>query len=101
MTREEFRKMDYRKLADSISKLITIRTYDETGSHDDTRETTSAERDIIWKIAYSAFLSYGFGDYMDLDTIANMAEFMLMRFIPEANTYDTIYIPIKRATGNW
>lgn len=101
MTREEFRKMDYEELADAVSSHITIRTYDKTGSHDDTRETTQVEKAIIKKIARSAFLSFGYGDSMDLDTIANMAEFTLMQFIPEANTYDTIYIPIMKLTGKW
>ena len=101
MTREEFRKLDYVKLAYEISEDITIRTYNDFGSHDEKRKATKVESSIIYKIIFAAFQTYGYGDSMDIYTIANMAEFMLMNFIPEANTYDTIYIPIMKVVREW
>jgi hypothetical protein len=104
MTLREFRELkeeDLKHIADSISKLITIRSYEDGNSRDDTRETTRFERDIIWKIAYAALISYGYRSDGSVDSILDMAEFTLMRFLPEANTYDTIYIPLKKAMGLW
>lgn len=102
MTQKEFAELkeeDYRRMADSISKLITIRTYNNGTSNDETRESTGSERDIIWKIAYSVFLSYGWRSDGNPDSILDMAEFTMHRFLPDANAYDTIYIPCKRAMG--
>ena len=104
MTQKEFAglsEIDYKHFADSVSKLITIRSYDNGNSRDETRETTGVERDIIWKIAFAVFLSYGYRSNGNIDSILDMAEFTLHRFLPEANTYDTIYIPCKKIMGIW
>ena len=105
MTGKEFRETysDYGALANEIAEHITIRSYHDGNSCDTTRKATEAEGDIIAKIAYSAMLSYEWKDDASLDEILDMAEFTLMQFIPEANTYDTIYIPLRKLTktGGW
>lgn len=103
MTPREFREKynDYRPLAEEIAKDITIRTYVDGCSHDDKRPATDAEKDIICKIVYSALLAYGWSDNARLDSILDTAEFTLHQFIPTANSYDTIYIPIRRLTETW
>lgn len=98
-----FTTTEYREMAKAISQKITIRTYDETGSHDNTRKTTKRERQILENIVYAAFVSYAHRSDGNIDSILDMAEFTLMQFIPDVNTYDSIYIPIRVATktGLW
>ena len=106
MTGAEFREKmgkDFLKLAEDIACNITIRTYDTEGSHDEKRRTTKPEYEIIKNIVFSAFLTYGY----DAETkprwnsVLSMAEFTLIQFIPEANAYDTIYIPLRNITETW
>lgn len=103
MTPREFREKytDYKPLADKIAESITIRTYVNGNSHDDTRPSTDTEKDIISKIVYSALLAYGWSDLASIDSILDMAEFTLHQFLPDANTYDTIYIPMRKLIGTW
>ena len=106
MTGREFREIhgnDISAMAEKIAESITMRTYDETGSHDVTRPTTAPEREIIKNIAIGALTSYGYrtdqtGSWY---SILDMAEFTLMHFIPGVNTYDTIYIPLRNVTETW
>ena len=97
MTREHLTDLDLTKIADDISNHITIRTYDEYGSHDVTRETSKAEKDIVENLAYASLLAYRFAEDASIADILCTAEFALHQFIPTANSYDTIYLPIKRA----
>ena len=103
MTREEFAEYsetELRKFAEDISRTIVIREYINGNSKDTRRETTKPEKEIIFNIAYSAMLSYGFVG-CDVDGIFNMAEFTLSRFIPTCNSYDTIYCPLRDITETW
>lgn len=106
MTGQEFREkystsQDYRDLADKIADTITIRNYNDHGSEDVSRPTTKIERDIISKIAIGAMDTYGYTTNADAWSICNQAEFTLMQFLPEANTYDTIYTPLMKCFGVW
>ena len=105
MTREEFLKCtsDYTyKMADTISANITIRYYDNYGnSHDETRKAADEEKKILYKIAYSALLACRFSNLENEDGVLDMAEFLLHEFIPSANAYVSIYIPLKKAMGTW
>lgn len=94
-------KKEYMEKAEEISKTITIRTYDNGNSVDTTRESTPEEKEIIFRLAYSAFLAYNFSGGKDENGIFNMAEFCLHQFIPSANSYMTIYIPVKEALRLW
>lgn len=98
---------DISTLAERISQTITIRSYTDSGcSQDIVRQTTELEKMIINNIVTSAMLAFGYrqSSYDSrsvVDGILDTAEYMLHRFLPEANSYDTVYIPLKRATGIW
>lgn len=104
MTQEEWRAItepEYRQMAKEISHEIVIRDYINGNSRDTRRPTTKAEREILQNIIMGAFLAYSFQENADLYTICYTAEFTLRRFIPEANSYDSVYIPIRKAIGVW
>lgn len=104
MTQNEFSMLndqDYKDMAREISSYITIRTYENGNSRDETYETNEVQADIIKNIAFAAFVAYGHRTNANLDSILDMAEFTLHQFIPEANSYDTLYIPIKKKIGEW
>ena len=105
MTGEEFRnKYDnkLREIAKGIADSVVIRKYVNGCSEDVRRATNVSEKKAIEAIAYGAMLAYRWKD-SDIDGILDMAEFTLMQFIPEANTYDSIYIPLRKVTetGLW
>ena len=99
--REEFIKKNYDELASEIADTITIRTYENGCSHDTLRKSTPYEKEIIAKILVAMFLSYGYRDKGSIDSICDMGEFTMHRFLPEANTYDTLYIPFMKAIEAW
>lgn len=104
MTQEEFSllsEQEYHNIAREISGHITIRTYVNGNSRDDTYETDEGQADIIKAIAFATLVSYGHRSNADLDSILAMAEFTLHQLIPDANTYDTLYTPIRKAIGQW
>lgn len=106
MTGEEFRKRHNSDQIDEIARdiagSIVIREYINGNSRDTRRETTPEEKTIIKNIARAAMVSYGFCSGINtIGTILNTAEFVLMQFLPEANTYDTIYIPLRKVTETW
>lgn len=94
MTGREFaEKYNTSQLAESI----VIRDYVDGCSRDTRRAATEPEREIIKNIAYGAMLAYLYrSNGGSIDSILDMAEFTLRQFIPEANTYDTIYIPLRK-----
>lgn len=95
-----------RKMAAEIAKHITIRTYKDGCSNDARRKTTKAEEEIIYKLSYSALLGLNHGENarqskIAEDAIINAIEYTLLLMIPDANTYDTIYLPLRRTVENW
>lgn len=104
MTQREFAETttEYREeLAKEIAKTITIRSYKDGCSYDEARPTTLVEENIIFNLVMAAFGAYGYRAEGNVDSILDMAEMSLHRFIPEANAYDSIYIPFKKAVGIW
>lgn len=108
ISQKEWVKMDYDEIANRIAQDITIRIYDNTGSMDITRPSTNKEHSIIFNIAKGMCCTYGWHSNEDeeyrknlIDIICDNAEFTLMQFLPECNTYDTIYIPFKKEVGAW
>lgn len=97
---QRYNDIELKEIAKDISNSIVIRTYINGNSSDNRRETTKTEKEIIQNIAYGAMLAYRFSK-TDLDGILDMAEFTLKQFIPEANAYDTIYIPLRKVTETW
>lgn len=105
MTQKEFTEryktdMQLHEVARDISGSIVIREYINGSSQDIRRAATDPEKKILENIAYSALLAYRHrgGDEDCINGILDMAEFALMQFIPTANTYDSIYIPLRKVT---
>lgn len=104
MTQKEFAELgasEYQRKANQIAENITIRSYINGNSNDEIRPTTEIEKRIIGDLAYSAMLAYGYRSNGNVESVLDMAEFSLHRFLPEANSYDTLYIPLKKAMGLW
>ena len=95
-----------RKMAAEISNNITIRKYENGNSEDIRRKSTNTEKDILYKIALSALLGLNHGEAARQskeaeDAIINSAEFACILMLPDANSYDTIYTPLRRSVANW
>ena len=108
MTQLEFAKKyseeELKEIANEYSNEIVIRSYVDGCSFDDRRKTTLSEKKIIYKILYAAMISYGYRNEENggsIDAVLDMAEFTLMQFLPEANSYDTVYIPLRKITKTW
>lgn len=90
------------EIARDIAGSIVIREYIGGNSYDTRRESTPEEKSIIKNIARAAMVSYGYCSGENTSgTILNTAEFMLHQFLPNANGYDTIYIPLRKVTETW
>ena len=104
MTGKEFamkyNEAQLKKIARGIAESIVIRDYVNGNSRDTRRETTDPEKEIIKNITYGALLAYIYSGE-NLDGILDMAEFTLHQFIPSANAYDTVYIPLRNVTETW
>lgn len=95
-----------RKMAAEIAENITIRTHEDGNSKDTRRKATKAENDILYKIALSALLGLSHGEEARQskeaeDAIINSAEYACILFLPNANSYDTIYTPLRKTVANW
>ena len=99
---EKYNESQLKEIARDIAGSIMIRSYDRGNSRDDRRETTKEEREIIQNIAYGAMLAYSYrSNGGSIDSILDTAEFTLKQFIPNCNSYDTIYIPLRKVTETW
>lgn len=106
MNSKEFSKYSQKEIenfADETATTIVIREYINGNSKDFRRETTNDEYFTLYTLSKAAMLAYGHDENANIDSILNTVEFALHGFIPEANTYDSIYIPIRKITktGNW
>ena len=95
-----------RGMAREISHHITIRTHVDGCSRDTRRTSTDREADILYRLAYSALLGLNHGEEARKsrtaeDAIINAIEYTLILTIPEANSYDSLYLPLRRAVENW
>ena len=95
-----------RAMAAEIAERITIRTKVDGNTYDNERASTESERDILYKLAYSALLGLNHGEEARQskaaeDAIINAIEFTLILMIPNANSYDSIYLPLRRMCENW
>lgn len=90
--------------ARECSKEIVIRSYEPNGSsRDERREATKVESEVIFNIIYGALLGVRSQNstndglkipYSNRHAAIDSAEFIAHRFIPEMNTYDTIFRPV-------
>lgn len=62
MTRQHKSEIALHTIAKAIAQSITIRTWNNGNSYDDTREATEQESEIICNIAFSALLGLNFGE---------------------------------------
>lgn len=91
------------ELANEVADQIVIRTYDEHGSHDNERKSTSMEHNILYRIAYASMCNIRRSamNLAKVHGVLDMMETMVHMELPEANAYMTMYIPVKRLTGLW
>lgn len=96
----EYGENQLKEIASKIAETIVIRDYVDGNSRDMTRITTKAEKEIVMNIAVGVMEAYRYRKG-DLEGILDMAEFTLLGFIGNCNTYDTIYIPLRKVTETW
>lgn len=101
-------EMELKAIAELISKVVVIRTYENGNSKDTKRAASEVERDLIFKVVYAALLSLptsvtGSGAYFrGCDNGAlSTAEFMLQLLMKDVNAYDTVYIPLREVIAAW
>ena len=97
---------DLREIASTISKKITIREVDDSGTKDIQRTSTSLEYNILFNIIYGALLSLNWGEKCrscaDMEqAIVDTSEFTVDLFIPECNGFCTVYLPLKKCLEEW
>lgn len=97
---EKYNEAQLKEIARDIAGSIVIRDYVNGNSRDTRRETTDKEKEIIRNIAYGAMLAYGWVGG-NIQSILDTAEFTLRQFLPNANGYDSIYIPLRKVTETW
>ena len=89
----KFTEQELKEYAKEQSKTIVIRTYTNGSSKDERREATKPERKIIESIIYGGLLAINSG--ANVQSVADAGEYIAKLQIPEMNSYDTIYNPIK------
>ena len=97
---EKYSENQLKEIASKIAGTIVIRDYVDGNSCDTIRVTTKPEKEIIMNIAVGAMEAYRYRKG-DLEGILDMAEFTLLGFIGNCNTYNTIYIPLRKVTETW
>lgn len=89
-----------RNAAKDLAAEIVIRD----GNGDTRRYSTTPEREILYKIIYSALLTMNYGEHRKTGSdqaILDQAEFNCGCFLPECNGYLTVYLPLQRILENW
>lgn len=104
--REPKKESELKAIADSIADSIVIRSYENGNSHDERRNTSAAEKAILFRIAYGALLGLNWGQETRSSpkheqAIIDTVEFITGQCLPDCNGYDTIYRPLKKALEEW
>lgn len=97
---------ELKKIAENISNSIVIRSNDKYGSNDTKMIPTNEQKNIIFKVAFSALLALNWGEDNRENkeaeqAIVDTAEFTINQFIPNCNGYQTMYNPLKDAIREW
>lgn len=92
--------------AAQIAKTISIRTTVDGCTHDERRPTTQEEHEVLYNLAYSALLGLNAGEAARQttaaeDAILNAIEYTCILMLPEANSYLTIYCPLRNVLEQW
>ena len=99
--RERKPESELREAALELSQEIVIR--DESG--DTRRRSTTPEREILYRIIYSALSTLNYGEHRKSaeaeQVILDQAEFTCNMFLPECNGYTSAYNPIRRYIEEW
>ena len=90
---KKFTEQELKEYAQEQSKTIVIRTYTNGNSKDEKRKATKPERKIIESIIFGGLLAINSG--ANVQSVADASEYIGNLQIPEMNSYDTIYNPIK------
>ena len=89
----KFTEQELKEYAQEQSKTIVIRTYENGNSKDEKRKATKSESKIIKSIIFGGLLAINSG--ANVQSVADTGEYIGNLQIPEMNSYDTIYNPIK------
>lgn len=97
---------DLKAIAEKLSRYISIRTYVNGGTSQDTKRlSTLEEQSILTRIFYAALLTLRtalVSNSPDCSyAIISNAEYTAMQFIENCNTYDTIAQPLDSVIANW
>lgn len=93
--------------AHNATESVVFRAYDADGYRQDIRKKpTKKQREIVEKIIYGALLGLNWGETIRSETVAedailNAAEYMCIVMLPEVNSYDTVYIPLRHICKAW
>lgn len=97
--------------AREISEQLTVRYYtDRCGrvvddcagtSHDLRRPTTEAEAGTIYNVAYGTLLEINYDARGDARKAVSTAEWIIKRFLPQVNAYDTVFVPLMQIVRDW
>lgn len=93
------------EMANELAQKIYVETPKIDGHW---RDATEAEKRILYDIFYTALETLNFyhsaiGDHqtgMD-DGVVNMAEFLTLAKLPYANSYLSVYCPLRKVLRNW
>ena len=88
-----YTEQEAKEYAESVSKTITIRTYDNGSSNDTTRKSTKKEKEILTNIIYGALLTiknHNLGG-IAIQAAKDTAEFTADLMIPGINGYLSVY----------
>lgn len=92
-------------IARRCARSLVIRSYNESGSLDTWRECTVDEHAKLFNIAFAALLSLNFYGRVAgpelIKGVLECSEFTLQRFIPDANTYDSLYNKLRCVIDVW
>lgn len=89
-----------------LSSIMTEHVTDRKDGADIVREASSEERLVLKRIAYGALLTLNDSEYLagpkeTERAVILAAESVANQFLPELNTYDTVYLPLESIIRQW
>lgn len=92
--------------AHNAAETVVFHTYVDGYRQDIRKKPTKNQREIMEKIIYGALLGLNWGETNRSETVAedailNAAEYMCIVMLPEVNSYDSVYIPLRHICKAW